>query len=888
MISQATEDRLAELQRMKSSTRGGRASIGPTNISAISDEQSKSKVSSNDKEYRYSLANTDTEHLKKIERQQREQHAKQRAQQTRQVLRWKKSQKDVLQNQPKTVDDEKQQPSEHQHKLSPVPQHTRDEDGDDILVDANPNKRAPPHKPAVVTKPPATATAAAPSAHSNTTKKAVSTTSTASAASYKMGATPSNMDLPCQNRTPHIINPCVPLPNFADDDKSNAKKHGQRRSSGLNKLGRFIFGKRHQHQNDDPMSCTPDSNRSDLNGLNSSSLKPPKRVFYELEDQKYELYSWLKPTKTLGQGAYATVIEVMDERTKFKYAIKKNRDVFNNVADARRILREIKLMIHMRHDNIIGLTGCIPPERWDINTFDEVYLIMPRCDTTLKRVIRSRQQLTEDHVVFFAYQMARGLEYMHSGNIIHRDLKPENILVNISNCRIQITDFGLARGVAVDVDTPQKLTEYVVTRWYRAPEVMCCKHFYEARIDVWSLGCIIAELYTRKPLWKGKHSRDQLSLIFETMGTPRNTHWISSISQKQWIEQLPRIPPKDLSKLLPGSSRMAVDFIRHILVLNPAERPTISQVIEHAFLASRRKQRHKKECPKFNISFEYEQKIKTNFGVRHMMYEELSLFHRRIMEYEKALMTPNKVVYDSFNLCYPFHAGEVYQLLITGYINQISNAYQQFLVPHNIAKCICLFSNLCVRWHENHDAERAHFKLSGQWNSCIARVKHAQNGSDGPLEWKNIYSLQELSCDAVYVFKLKVKKINFQHTHNVIEIGLVNTCLFKYGNTLSKSFRDEEYRSKSYGKQIRINDIDEIIEVIIDFGYDENNGLLSIHRYPDSTLTVSNLKYSCMIAKHSTATNGHRLNMYKFAIAMKQTGLAVELFHFFQHDLCVT
>ena len=101
--------------------------------------------------------------------------------------------------------------------------------------------------------------------------------------------------------------------------------------------------------------------------------------------------------------------------------------------------------------------------------------------------------------------MARGLEYMHSGGIIHRDFKPANILVNSADYKVKICDFGSSRGVHLDVDTPQRITEYVVTRWYRAPEVMCCSGMYDFQIDVWALGCISAELYLRRPLFKGKY-----------------------------------------------------------------------------------------------------------------------------------------------------------------------------------------------------------------------------------------------------------------------------------------------------------------------------------------------------------------------------------------------
>ena len=311
----------------------------------------------------------------------------------------------------------------------------------------------------------------------------------------------------------------------------------------------------------------------------------------------------------------------------------------------------------------MGLIGCIPPQKWNINKFDEVYLLMPKCDVTLKRVIRSRQPLTEAHIIYFSYQIARGLQYMHSGNIIHRDLKPENILVNQKNCHLKITDFGLARGVLKDAESPQSLSDYVVTRWYRAPEIMLNRNWYDARIDVWSMACIIAELYKRKPLFKGKNSRHQLSLIFDILGTPKSTDWIKSKSEKRFVEQHPMTYPRDLSRILPGSKPLARDFIAYMLECNPAQRPTISEVIEHPFLRSRKRRRDYKICPKFNISFELEKKIKTMFGVRYMMYDELQGFHKKIMNYH---------------------------LLVTGYINQTSYSLG-VLVPFEVGKLICLF-----------------------------------------------------------------------------------------------------------------------------------------------------------------------------------------------------
>lgn len=179
-------------------------------------------------------------------------------------------------------------------------------------------------------------------------------------------------------------------------------------------------------------------------------------------------------------------------------------------------------MIHFDHPSVMGLCGVVPPEENDRETYDEVYWIMPRMDTTLKRVIRSKQKLSGRHIQFIIYQIARGLEYMHSGGIIHRDLDPDNILINCANCRLKIAGFNRSR--CADMDKSKKLTQYVVTRWYRAPEVMC-SDTYDHRIDVWSLGCISAELFHRRPVFKGRRralrfpqflSEDSHSLLFVT------------------------------------------------------------------------------------------------------------------------------------------------------------------------------------------------------------------------------------------------------------------------------------------------------------------------------------------------------------------------------------
>jgi len=251
---------------------------------------------------------------------------------------------------------------------------------------------------------------------------------------------------------------------------------------------------------------------------------------------------------------------------------------------------------------------------------------MPRMETTLARVIRSRQTLTERHKQYFIYQLLCGLKYIHSAEVLHRDLKPENILINGGDCRLKITDFGLARGVMKESDT--KLTEYVVTRWYRAPEVMCSSRRYDEGVDVWSVGCIMAELYLRKPFFPGGNHIEQLKLIFHYLGTPEDLDWIKTPDAKRWVSQMPKKPPKDFKQIMPNISDQSLELLLSMLTIDPRSRITVQNALNHNWLKNLKRDVDDRLCEKFDLSFEFESSINTLFGVRHVMYEELKCFEK--------------------------------------------------------------------------------------------------------------------------------------------------------------------------------------------------------------------------------------------------------------------
>lgn len=165
-------------------------------------------------------------------------------------------------------------------------------------------------------------------------------------------------------------------------------------------------------------------------------------------------YKLIKP---IGQGAYGVVISALDSSTKKKVAIKKVTRAFDDTVDAKRILRELALLRHFNHENIVSVMDIIRPE--SVVSFEDVYIVSELMETDLHRVIYSRQALTDEHVQYFLYQLLRGLKYMHSANVLHRDLKPSNLLVN-ANCDLKICDFGLSRGMdQEDAENEEDMTE---------------------------------------------------------------------------------------------------------------------------------------------------------------------------------------------------------------------------------------------------------------------------------------------------------------------------------------------------------------------------------------------------------------------------------------------
>ena len=386
--------------------------------------------------------------------------------------------------------------------------------------------------------------------------------------------------------------------------------------------------------------------------------------------------------RVLGQGSYGQVARAKHVSSGEVVAIKKIRNVFADPIDAKRILRELRIVRQLNHPNLVQIKEVIRPS--DMENFADLYVVFEYLPTDLEKLLHSPQFLTAEHLRWLLLDLLKALKYMHSAQIVHRDLKPANVLLNLSPVAIKICDFGLARGLVPEIvekkaqekreedlgtldstsgvhpRTPRQkitrqLTEHVVTRWYRAPEIIFRAHDYSAEIDVWSVGCIFAELlsmqqssvashYQREPLFPGvscfplspgcnspalpQDSRDQLNVILDVLGTmdEGDINDISDPDVRTYLRSLEPRPAKSFKEMYPGAEDSALELLKSMLHMNPRKRATIDEALAHPYLDSIRNLEEEIVAPA-PILLEFDEKDMTVSEIRRLMQEEIRYFH---------------------------------------------------------------------------------------------------------------------------------------------------------------------------------------------------------------------------------------------------------------------
>lgn len=310
----------------------------------------------------------------------------------------------------------------------------------------------------------------------------------------------------------------------------------------------------------------------------ASLVKPPPEI---VRGQAFDVAPRYSGLSYIGEGAYGMVCSALDNESGQKVAIKKIRP-FEHQTYCQRTLREIKILTRFHHENIIDILDILRPTSYE--DMKDVYIVQTLMETDLHKLLKN-QRLGNDHIRYFVYQILRGLKYIHSANVLHRDLKPSNILLN-TTCDLKICDFGLARVADPTHDHKGVLTEYVATRWYRAPEIMLNPKAYFKAIDVWSVGCIFAELLSNKPIFPGKHYLDQVHIILNVIGSPspEDLESVTSEQARRYLQSLPFRPTVPWSRLYAQADKQALDLLDKMLTFNPHKRISVEQALAHPYL----------------------------------------------------------------------------------------------------------------------------------------------------------------------------------------------------------------------------------------------------------------------------------------------------------------
>ncbi|GFE53759.1 cell-cycle-associated kinase MAPK [Babesia ovis] len=431
----------------------------------------------------------------------------------------------------------------------------------------------------------------------------------------------------------------------------------------------------------------------------------------------WELPDKYKVIDIVGSGSYGQVCRAFDIENQRYVAIKRIHKVFEDLIDCKRILREIAILNRLDHPNVVKVLDIIIPS--DLDNFNVLYVVLEIAASDIKLLVRSPAFLNDNHIRLLMYNLLCGVNYLHAVGIFHRDLKPANCLVN-RDCSVKICDFGLARTVAHPMDQAtlnthcsftarevedemssgnlstapntarlvdyndelahfqrkrindtytRQLTGHVVTRWYRAPELILLQENYTAAIDVWSIGCIFAELLNmvkanmpdssaRSPLFPGSScfplspdnkntgdkakDHDQLNVIFNVIGTPSEED-IAAIVKPEVRRYVRMFHPRkgiDLYKRFKGTPPAAVNLLEQMLAFSPEKRITVADALKHEYFRDLYKPQHA-EVPMEQLVVPFNDWINMSEG--QLRYA----FLREIQRYHPEFKIPLKIIYKS-------------------------------------------------------------------------------------------------------------------------------------------------------------------------------------------------------------------------------------------------
>jgi len=357
-----------------------------------------------------------------------------------------------------------------------------------------------------------------------------------------------------------------------------------------------------------------------------------------INDGRYELI------RQIGGGGCGIVWSAKKKDTDTKVAIKRIPNLFRELDTVKRTLREIQLLRHFDHENIVRILDIIEPSSSE--DFNELYIVYELMDGDLHKLIRSAQRLGNQVIQLLVYQILRGLKYIHSAGVLHRDLKPTNILVN-RKCDLKICDFGCGRVGDVQAGRAglkMTLLEHVQTRWYCAPEGLMSSSQYSTAVDVWSVGCILAELFGRNVLFQGRTNKEQLKRILGILGKPAEEE-IAKIQNEEYrrkIQKQPQVPKKDLQQLFKDAPSQAIDLLDKMLQFDPAKRITVVEALRHPYFGELHDENDEPvaNCKLNEAVFDSSLEL-TASSLRELMYEEIVVHYASLHPKQAAHPIPS-------------------------------------------------------------------------------------------------------------------------------------------------------------------------------------------------------------------------------------------------------
>lgn len=369
----------------------------------------------------------------------------------------------------------------------------------------------------------------------------------------------------------------------------------------------------------------------------------------KIKGTRFDVKLSLELVCVLNYGSFGMRAVFKDAETGSLCTVKKFADAFSDFSVAQQMLRDVKLQMFLKHDNVLGVSDIYPPRDVD---FDVVYIIQPYMEKDLDSILRSKQVLATKQIQYILLQILRGLRYVHSAGVVHCDIKPTTLLVDTKNYSLRITAFGNARSAVAPKSSNKDFGGQSITRWYHSPEHLLSFDDVSTPTDIWSVGCILGEMYLRKPLFQGKGHMDQLENIIQFVGSPSTPQldWVPVESTfLPWLGAQRRVPKRPWSTILNGACVDAFSLFDLMLTFDPRSRADAMQCLRHVFFVNLYNPSDDLEAP-HPFDWQFQRSAPSKRSLQNGIYIESSRLHPELLTRDEASLGKLGILSELFRM----------------------------------------------------------------------------------------------------------------------------------------------------------------------------------------------------------------------------------------------